>query len=127
MRAYALAAAAAIALAAIAAGCGGGGVTTRSAVVPAGASAGHGRRLIEYYGCGSCHMIGGIATANGQVGPSLEHFFDRQSIAGRLPNTTAALEEWIQHPQQISPGTIMPDLGVTAAQARDIAAYLDGQ
>lgn len=123
MRAHALAAPAALALVAVAVGCGSG--TTHPTI--AGASASHGRALIEYYGCGSCHMIGGIAPANGHVGPPLENFPDRQSIAGKLPNTTAALVQWIQHPQQIVPGSIMPDLGLTEAQARDIAAYLDQQ
>jgi cytochrome c len=31
---------------------------------------------------------------------------------------------WIQHPQALSPGTAMPELGVNDQQARDIAAYL---
>lgn len=123
MRAHAGAAPVAVVLVAVAAGCGPG--TTHPTI--AHASASRGQALIEYYGCGSCHMIGGIATANGHVGPPLQNFPDRQSIAGKLPNTTHALEQWIQHPQRIVPGTIMPDLGVTKAQARDIAAYLDSQ
>lgn len=123
MRRHVLAAPVAVVLVAVAAGCGRG---TAQVAIP-GASASHGRALIEYYGCGSCHMIGGIATANGHVGPPLENFLDRQSIAGKLPNTTDALVQWIQHPQRISPGSIMPDLGVTEAQAKDIAAYLNSQ
>jgi cytochrome c1 len=35
--------------------------------------------------------------------------------------------KWIQHPQAINPKTAMPELGVTEAQARDIAAYLYSQ
>jgi cytochrome c2 len=31
---------------------------------------------------------------------------------------------WIQHPQRVSPGTAMPELGVTAADSRDMAAFL---
>jgi cytochrome c1 len=114
-------AAAPTALAALLAGCGPG--TTHPPI--AGASASHGKRLIEFYGCGSCHAIGGIATANGTVGPSLVTMPERQTIAGKLPNTAENLERWIRHPQQIVPGTIMPDLGVTEGQARDIVEYLE--
>ena len=31
---------------------------------------------------------------------------------------------WLQHTQQVKPGTTMPQLGVVAQDARDIAAYL---
>ncbi len=83
-----------------------------------------GRRLIESYGCGTCHSIPGVPGANGTVGPPLDHFYERTYIAGQLANTDANLIQWIQHPQEIVPGDAMPDLGVTPQQARDIAAYL---
>jgi cytochrome c1 len=31
---------------------------------------------------------------------------------------------WLQHPPQVEPKTAMPDMGVTDADSRDIAAYL---
>jgi cytochrome c1 len=31
---------------------------------------------------------------------------------------------WIQHPLQVRPDTPMPEMGVTEADSRDIAAYL---
>ena len=34
------------------------------------------------------------------------------------------MAEWIRHPQQMKPGTAMPDLGVGEREARDIAAFL---
>jgi cytochrome c1 len=33
--------------------------------------------------------------------------------------------EWIQHPQSIVPGNVMPDMGIVHDAARDIAACLD--
>jgi cytochrome c1 len=45
-------------------------------------------------------------------------------VAGKLPNTPDQLVRWIQQPQAVEPGTAMPDLGVSLAEARDIAAYL---
>jgi cytochrome c1 len=32
--------------------------------------------------------------------------------------------QWIQHPQHIERGTAMPEMGVTADDARDITAFL---
>jgi cytochrome c len=91
--------------------------------VPGGSPA-RGVEAIGRYGCGSCHMIPSIDGANGLVGPPLIHWADRKTIAGELPNETAALIHWIQDPQDVEPGTDMPDLGVSEQEARDIAAYL---
>lgn len=106
-----------------AAGFAGCGTSTSPPAVPGG-DPGKGAALIEHYGCGSCHTISGIRGADGRVGPELEHFRGRRFIAGEIPNTVANAERWIVHPKRIEPGTIMPDLGVTASQARDIVAYL---
>jgi cytochrome c2 len=81
-------------------------------------------KVIEAFGCGSCHTIPGVDGADGRVGPNLAGIEDRWSIAGRLPNTPENLVRWIMHPQEVDPGTLMPDLGVPTQQARDIAAYL---
>lgn len=110
-------------LAALAAGCGAG---TRPALVPGG-DPGRGRALVVRYGCGSCHEIGGVQGADGRVGPSLHDFAALRYIAGELPNSPANAIRWIRDPKRVEPGTVMPDLGVTTAQARDIAAYLYGQ
>jgi cytochrome c len=84
----------------------------------------HGRQLIASYGCGSCHSIPGIPGADAMAAPPLDRFYQRTYIAGRLPNTWDNLIAWIQDPQQIEPGTAMPNLGVNAEEAHDIAAYL---
>jgi cytochrome c len=83
-----------------------------------------GRHLIAAYGCGSCHSIPGVAGADAMAAPPLDDFWERSYIAGRLPNTEANLVQWITDPQKVVPGNAMPDLGVTEAEARDIAAYL---
>lgn len=84
----------------------------------------HGKVLIESYGCGSCHVIPGVRTARGMVGPPLLYYSRRTIIAGELPNTPENLVTWIKNPVAVEPETAMPNLGLTDAQAKDIAAYL---
>jgi len=113
----------ALAVAAAATGCGRGAERVALSAVPGG-DAKAGRAAIQVYGCGSCHTIPGIPGANATVGPPLNDFAYRHYIAGRLPNTAGNLVRWIMLPQEIEPGTIMPNLGVTERDALDIAAYL---
>jgi cytochrome c2 len=95
-----------------------------SVVQVQGGSPARGVEEIERYGCGSCHLIPGVDGADGLVGPPLIKWADRKVIAGQLPNRTPELLRWIQDPQDVEPGTDMPDLGVSEQEARDIAAYL---
>lgn len=83
-----------------------------------------GRSLIAEYGCGSCHAVPGVEGADGVVGPPLDNMGERKMIAGRLANTPENMIRWISDPQEVEPGTAMPDLGVDSEQARHIAAYL---
>ncbi|GAA2706356.1 c-type cytochrome [Micromonospora olivasterospora] len=94
---------------------------------PPESRAGHpdrGARLIAEYGCGSCHTVPGVRQADGLVGPPLTRFGARSYIAGELPNNADNLRRWISDPQSVEPGTAMPNLGVGAIDAQDIAAYL---
>jgi cytochrome c len=92
-------------------------------VIP-GADPGRGEALMRAYGCPSCHTIPGVLDARGMVGPPLTLWARRDFIAGALPNRPGNLIRWIMDPQAIEPGTVMPDLGVSETEARDIAAYL---
>jgi cytochrome c1 len=89
-----------------------------------GGSVRRGRDALDRYGCGSCHEIPGVAGARGLAGPSLARLGLRSYLAGRLQNRPEQLTRWIQRPQQVDPGNAMPDLSVTDADARDMAAYL---
>jgi cytochrome c2 len=79
---------------------------------------------LRAHGCGGCHLIPGLPEARGAVGPSLAGLATRTHIAGRLTNGPLNLVAWIRSPRAVDPGTLMPDLGVSEVQARDIAAYL---
>jgi cytochrome c len=93
-------------------------------VTTAGGNARTGRDAIRKYGCYACHTIDGVPGARGLVGPPLDGIGNREFIAGELSNTPANLMRWIQHPRQVEPHTVMPDMGVTEQDSRDIAAYL---
>ena len=83
-----------------------------------------GPALIVAYGCAACHTVPGVSGANGNVGPPLTRFGGRTYIAGVLRNSPANLVRWIRDPQGVVPGNAMPNMGVSDAEARDIAAYL---
>jgi cytochrome c1 len=89
-----------------------------------GGDAGRGKAKLEQYGCGSCHVIPGVDGAQGVVGPPLEFYGRRTVIAGQVTNTADELIAWIMNPQAIEPNTVMPNLNVTASDARDMTAYL---
>lgn len=83
-----------------------------------------GQRLLAQYQCASCHSIPGVEGRQGHDGPALGGIGRAAYIAGHLPNTPAVLAGFLQDPARLKPGTLMPALGVTAADARDMAAYL---
>jgi mono/diheme cytochrome c family protein len=108
----------------------------RSASVPAsatrsgrdddqgGGDTGRGKVALEQYACASCHSIPGVIAPVGRVGPTLANMNERSIVAGMLANNPEDMVEWIRHPQKVSPGTAMPDMGVSERDARDMAAYL---
>ncbi len=102
----------------------GGGTHPTEPVWELEGDVGRGRDAIVKYGCGACHVIPGIAQARGRVGPQLTDFRHQMYIGGQLANSPANLVRWLRNPQAFAPGTAMPALGLTEAEARDIAAYL---
>jgi mono/diheme cytochrome c family protein len=72
-----------------------------------------GGQLYETLGCAGCHIVGG---RGGYVGPDLS------DSARRLkPGWTVA---WLLRPQRWKPGTLQPDYGLGAEDARALTAYL---
>lgn len=83
-----------------------------------------GQALLAEYQCGSCHAIPDVPAARGRAGPALAGFGRRSYIAGEVPNRPDTLARWIVQPKALVPDTLMPAMGVSADQARDMAAYL---
>lgn len=86
-----------------------------------------GHLALRQYACIACHRIPGIVGPDTHVGPPLDGWARRERISGDQPNTEAALIRFIRHPQEVDPGTAMPDLGVTEEHARLMAEYLLAQ
>jgi cytochrome c oxidase subunit II len=77
------------------------------------------------YRCGLCHRVQGT-TADAISAPDLTHLMSRRTIAaGSLLNAPGNLASWIQGPQELKPGNLMPDQGLTGEQLADTLAYLE--
>lgn len=83
-----------------------------------------GQTVLRQYACENCHRIDDMVGPDTHIGPSLLHWSQRKYIAGVLPNTRDNLVRWIVSPHEVSPGTLMPSLGVPQAHAQEMATYL---
>ncbi|MFN8627865.1 MAG: cytochrome c oxidase subunit II [Candidatus Binatia bacterium] len=83
-----------------------------------------GAQLYAASPCVTCHTVNGVSTQ--RVGPDLTHFGSRTTLAGgTLDNTPENLAAWLRNPPAVKPGAQMPDLGLTAPQIAQLAAYLE--
>src|SRR5215510_7902939 len=84
-----------------------------------------GRRVFETTACMNCHTISGTA-ANGRFGPDLGHLMSRATIAsGAATNTPQHLRLWIQNPDAIKPGCLMPAMQLSDPDLDAVTAYLE--
>ncbi len=76
--------------------------------------------------CAECHTVRGTP-ADGVDGPDLTHVGGRHSLAaGTLRNHVGTMAGWIAGPQDIKPGTPMPDSEVyTGRELRALSAWLE--
>lgn len=83
-----------------------------------------GRRVFESTGCINCHAVKGTV-ANGRFGPDLTHLMSRDTIAsGVAPNTAENLRSWIQDPDSIKEGSLMPAMKLSDGELDALVAYL---
>jgi cytochrome c oxidase subunit II len=83
-----------------------------------------GRRIFETEACMNCHTIRGTA-ATGRFGPDLTHLMSRDTIAsGAAPLNKQTLRQWIEEPDSIKPGALMPAMKLSDQQLDDLTAYL---
>lgn len=75
--------------------------------------------------CGLCHQVRGTDAAS-HYGPDLTHLMSRRLIAAAaLPNSPGALGGWVQEPQGVKPGSLMPNQHLSGAELSDTLAYLE--
>lgn len=95
------------------------------AVEPADSAVMLGQQLVTGGTCAGCHTVRGTTAAFARLGPDLTHFARRRTLAaGILENNADNLAAWIDDPQAIKPGALMPSMGLSAQEIRYIVAYL---
>lgn len=84
-----------------------------------------GRHIFESTACINCHTISGTV-ASGRFGPDLTHLMSRETIAaGAAMNTHENLRAWIQNPDSIKPGSLMPAMKLDEKDLEALTAYLE--
>ena len=86
-----------------------------------------GRQLFSTKGCIACHVAPGVPGATGTIGPSLAGIGDpakKPTLTDGGANTAEHIKAWIQDPQKLKPGTMMPNLGLSDQEASDLTAFL---
>jgi cytochrome c oxidase subunit 2 len=82
------------------------------------------KRAFGTLACVNCHTIRGTP-AIGRFGPDLTHLMSRQTLAaGVLANTAQSLRSWVDDPQQVKPGCLMPSMKLTGEQLNQVVSYL---
>jgi cytochrome c oxidase subunit 2 len=96
----------------------------QAAAEPASPAAARGLEVVQSR-CALCHQIRGTS-AGAVSAPDLTHLMSRGTLAaGTLANTPGNLAGWIQDPQDLKPGSLMPDQYLSALQLTDVLAYLE--
>jgi cytochrome c oxidase subunit 2 len=84
-----------------------------------------GQRIFQTTACINCHAVAGTV-ADGRFGPDLTHLMSRETIAaGAALNTPENLRLWIQKPEAIKPGSLMPAMELTDRELNAVTAYLE--
>ena len=84
-----------------------------------------GRKVFETTACINCHAVAGTA-ATGRFGPDLTHMMSRRTIAaGAADNTPENLGMWIQDPDMLKPGSLMPAMKLSDADLDALVRYLE--
>jgi len=84
-----------------------------------------GRQIFEHTACINCHAIAGTP-ANGRFGPDLTHLMSRTTIAaGAAANTQDNLRLWIQNPDAIKTGSLMPAMKLSDPDLDALMSYLE--
>lgn len=98
-----------------------------SSSVPGGDAIARGKQLVLSSGCLGCHKYRG---RGGVLGPDITYIGDKQKHGfdfSRLEGEHTVvnwLTEHFKNPDKLSPGTLMPDMHLTDAEAADLTHYM---
>ncbi len=88
------------------------------------AAASEGQTVFMHNACINCHTVKGTV-ATGRFGPDLTHLASRDTIAsGPIENTPVNLRRWIDDPNTMKPGSLMPAMHLNDHDLDVITAYL---
>jgi cytochrome c oxidase subunit 2 len=83
-----------------------------------------GRSVFQHTACVNCHTVAGTI-ATGRFGPDLTHLASRDTLAsGAVKNTPENLRKWIDDPNSMKPGALMPAMHLNDHDLDAITAYL---
>jgi cytochrome c oxidase subunit 2 len=84
----------------------------------------NGKETFLSLACINCHNIQGVTTAGG-FGPDLTHLMSRDTIAsGAANNSTDNLRLWLQNPDLIKEGALMPNMKLSDKEIDALVEYL---
>ncbi len=88
------------------------------------AAAAEGETVFMRNACIDCHTIAGTV-ATGRFGPDLTHLASRDTIgSGAIENTPENLKKWIDDPDSMKPGCLMPAMHLNDRDLNAVTAYL---
>jgi cytochrome c oxidase subunit II len=84
-----------------------------------------GRQVFEHTACINCHTVSGTP-ADGRFGPDLTHLMSRTTIAaGAAENTPQNLRQWIDDPDGIKQGSLMPAMKLSHEDVDAVVSYME--
>src|SRR5215469_3987881 len=84
-----------------------------------------GRHVFESTACLNCHAIRGT-NGTGRFGPDLTHLMSRRTLAaGAAENTPENLRLWIQNPDAVKTGSLMPAMKLSDTDLDALVRYLE--
>jgi len=95
--------------------------------VPGAENIARGKRLVIEHGCLGCHPYRGRGGTLGpeitHVGDKTVHDFDFTHVHGEH-SVLGWMTAHFESPESVVPGTLMPDMGLSTEDSRDLAAYM---
>ncbi|WP_345932762.1 cytochrome c oxidase subunit II [Granulicella sp. WH15] len=86
--------------------------------------AAEGQKVFMHNACINCHAVTGTP-ATGRYGPDLTHFASRDTLAsGAIENNPENLRKWINDPNSMKPGSLMPAMHLNDHDLGVVTTYL---